>query len=131
MVRENINTRNIKRINEGKPAETEREVIMGVENWQNDNNGNLNNVNNNEEERIIEKEHEERGRETEKEDMREIKIRFDENLKSTSTTHQNIQERQQLLKLKKSVKKTEIGNANKILERLRDTHDICNVVDAV
>ena len=46
--------------------EMEREVIRRDENWQNDD-GNLNSNENNEEERIIEKEHEERGREAENE----------------------------------------------------------------
>ena len=52
--------------------EMEREVIRRDEKWQNDD-GNLNSNENNEEERIIEKEHEERGRETENEILGRLK----------------------------------------------------------
>lgn len=71
----------------------------------NNNDGNVNDDDNNKEERISEEESEQRDREAENKDMREIKIRSDENLKKiTPTTMQNIPERQQLLKLKKRVK---------------------------
>ena len=54
-----------------------------------------------------------------------MKKRFDENLKSTSVTIKTLK-RQQPLKLKKSINKSKIENASKILEQ--HSHDI---VDAV
>ena len=57
-----------------------------------------------------------------------MKKRFDENLKSTSVTIKTLK-RQQPLKLKKSINKSKIENASKILEQ--HSHDIVDAVYAI
>ena len=76
---------------------------------------------------------EERGVEEESEDVKEMRIKFIENLnKLNPTTNRNIEERDRLIKLKVNIRETELANANKVLEQhLSNTDDICKIVDAV
>ena len=71
--------------------------------------------------------------EEEDNETRELRLKFEEILNTLkSTTKDNIEERERLLKLKKGVSKAEIERANKVLEKkLENTDDICKVVDAV
>ena len=73
----------------------------------------------------------EREREEENEDMREIRIRFMENLYELDpTTNQHIEERDRLIKLKVNIREEELENANKVLgNHLGNTDDICKIVD--
>ena len=76
---------------------------------------------------------EEREVEKESEDVKEMRIKFIENLnKLNPTTNRNIEERDRLVKLKVSIRETESANANKVLKQhLSNTDDICKIVDAV
>ena len=48
------------------------------------------------------------------------------------TTKENIEERERLMKLKERIKRMELENVNKVLEKhLSNTDDICKIVDAV
>ena len=78
-------------------------------------------------------EEEERGVEEESEDVKEMRIKFIENLdKLNPTTSRNIEERNRLVKLKVSKRETKLANANKVLEQhLSNTDDICKIEDAV
>ena len=71
--------------------------------------------------------------EEESEDVKEMRIRFIENLnKLNPTTNQNIEERDRLTKLKVNIRETELANANKVLKKhLSNTDDVCKIVDAV
>lgn len=55
-------------------------VIIGVKNRWNHNDGNVNNGGNDKEESIFEIKSEERGREAENNNIRQIKVQFDQNL---------------------------------------------------
>ena len=64
---------------------------------------------------------------------REIEIKFMENLERfKQTTKENIEERKRLIKLKERIKRKELENVNKVLEKhLNNTDDICKIVDEV
>ena len=76
---------------------------------------------------------EQREDEADNEDIREIRIRFMENLERfMQTTKENIEERERLMKLKERIKRMELENVNEVLEQhLNNTDDICKIVDAV
>ena len=88
------------------------------------------NVENNEnnEEEIMENIKEEKDEET-----RIMRLRFEEMLQTLKTsTKENIEGREPLIKLTKEVAKPEIGRAKKILEKhLGNTSNVCTVIDAV
>ena len=71
--------------------------------------------------------------ELEDEEMREMRLRFEDIYNSLKLTmKEDMEEGEQLAKLKKEASNPEIERANKILEKkLENTEDICKVVDAV
>ena len=84
--------------------------------------------NENNEEEIMENIKEEKDEET-----RIMRLRFEEMLQTLKTsTKENIEGREPLIKLTKEVAKAEIGRAKKILEKhLGNTSNVCTVIDAV
>ena len=84
--------------------------------------------NENNEEEIMENIKEEKDEET-----RIMRLRFEEMLQTLKTsTKENIEGREPLIKLTKEVAKPEIGRAKKILEKhLGNTSNVCTVIDAV
>ena len=69
--------------------------------------------------------------EEEDEEIRIIRLRFEEDLDTvTAFTKENIKEKELLMKLKKVVAKTEIDRTNKILEKyLGNSNSICKIKD--
>ena len=69
--------------------------------------------------------------EEEDEEIRIIRLRFEEDLDTvTAFTKENIREKELLMKLKKVVAKTEIDRTNKILEKyLGNSNSICKIKD--
>ena len=65
------------------------------------------------------------------EEIRIIRLRFEEDLDTvTAFTKENIKEKELLMKLKKVVAKTEIDRTNKILEKyLGNSNSICKIKD--
>ena len=88
---------------------------------------NVEDIEDNEEE-IMENIKEEKAEET-----RIMRLRFEEMLQTLKTsTKENIEGREPLIKLTKEVAKAEIGRAKKILEKhLGNTSNVCTVIDAV
>ena len=69
--------------------------------------------------------------EEEDEEIRIIRLRFEEDLDTvTAFTKENIKEKELLMKQKKVVAKTEIDRTNKILEKyLGNSNSICKIKD--
>ena len=97
---------------------------IAQQNTNNDRNNNEENEQNNAEQRE---------EEAENENISEIRIRFVENLERLKQTKkENFEERECLMKLKERIRRMELENVNKVLEKhLSNTDDICKIVDAV
>ena len=69
--------------------------------------------------------------EEEDEEIRIIRLRFEEDLDTvTAFTKENIKEKELLMKLKKVVAKTEIDRTNKILKKyLGNSNSMCKIKD--
>lgn len=67
------------------------------------------------------------------EELREIEKKFKETLeKVTTTTSEEIEEKERLMKIKRPIEKDDLERGNKILEKyLEGKSDMCKVIDAV
>ena len=75
----------------------------------------------------------EQANEEEDDDTRNMRLRFEDIFNTlTPSTKENIEQREQMLKIKRGISKAEIDRANKILDKhLYNIDNICKVVDAV